>query len=321
MLLNGLFKNIVLNEAYVCTNSRKDDLMMRPSPTKSPIWRTIACVVSGIIITMMTGIVENRLQASIIGATHYGVPLPWRITLMTVPETTTWVIGALLLDMIVWSGVSYVVTFLILSRNQRTLRTIDRSVIILPLFVVLGGFVMAVIHELGHAVWGTVLGGHLTFMQVAFFELYPHLAVTSDFIVGIVRIQGLVNEAYGVFLLGGSVTTNMVAWLLPWILQQRQCDKHSRWMLQINSIYGLLDLPFYVIWPQLGLRHWVILGGDSPEPLIGARLVGIPVGVFYFLVMITSLGWMYRYIPQFRNTCRQASTHLMFWREKLRSHK
>jgi hypothetical protein len=182
------------------------------SPTmKSPIWRTIACVVSGLIITMMTGIVENRLQASIIGATHYGVPLPWRITLTTVPETTTWIIGALLLDVIFWSGVSYVSTLLILSRNQLLLRTIDRSMIILSLFVILGGFVMALIHELGHAVCGTVLGGNLTFMQVAFFKLYPHIAVTPDFIVGIVRIQGLVNESYGLFLLGGSLTTNMVA--------------------------------------------------------------------------------------------------------------
>ena len=120
-------------------------------------------------------------------------------------------------------------------------------------------------------------------MQIAFFELYPRIAVTPDFVVGIVRIQGLINESYGVFLLGGSVATNMVAWLLPWILQQRQWEKQSRWMLQICSIYGLLDLPFYVIWPQLGLRHWMILGGDSPEPLIGARLVGIPDGVFYLL--------------------------------------
>lgn len=170
---------------------------------------------------------------------------------------------------------------------------IDRFVFILPLFVALAGFVMASIHEFGHAIWGMLLGDNITFMQVAFFEFYPHLTVTRDFIVGIVRIQGLFNESYGLFLLGGSVTTNAASWLLPWILQLRQCEKHSRWMLQICSIYGFLDLPFYVIWPQLGLRYWVILGGDSPEPLIGARLVGISDRVFDILVLIISLGWMY----------------------------
>lgn len=290
--------------------------MLRPSPMKSPIWRTITCVVLGLVITVMTGIIENRLQASIIGATHYGFPLPWRITLMTVPETTTWVIGALLLDVIVWSGVSYVSTFLFLSRTQLTLRTIDRSMIILPIFVVLGGFVMATIHEFGHAIWGTLLGGNITFMQVAFFELHPHIAVTSDFIVGIVRIQGLVDESYGLFLLGGSVTTNMVAWLLPSILEKYYVRRALRRLIQISSIVGFLDLPFYLIWPQMGLRHWMILGGDSPEPLIGARLVGIPDGVFYFLVMITSLGWMFRYVPQFRARVVHASRLLICWWEK-----
>jgi hypothetical protein len=278
-------------------------------------------VVTGLIITVMTGMVENRLQASIIGATHYGFPLPWRITLMTVPETTTWVIGALLLDVIVWTAVSYVSIRLIFSRNQRTLRQVDRSVIILPVFVVFGGLVMALIHELGHVVWGMLLGGDITFMQVAFFELFPRLAVTGDFVVGMVRVRGLVNEAYGLFLLGGSVTTNVVAWMLPWILQQRQCEKYVRWMLQICSIYGFLDLPFYVIWPQLGLQHWVILGGDSPEPLIGARLVGIPDGVVYLLVLITSLGWIFRYVPQFREFNIQIYASLTSWWSKLRARK
>jgi|ETNmetMinimDraft_26_1059896.scaffolds.fasta_scaffold370001_1 hypothetical protein len=49
------------------------------------------------------------------------------------------------------------------------------------------------------------------------------------------------------------------------------------------------DLPAYSIFPKLGLRHAVFIGGPESEPLIGALVMGVPEWVFYILVVIDIL--------------------------------
>lgn len=147
---------------------------------------------------------------------------------------------------------------------------------------------MIFVHECGHVLWGVAQGGTFAYMKIAFFEIYPRFAVTTRFCLGLVGVSGLQGFDYCLFLLGGSLTTNIVSWLLLAILLRTQLG-HKTWVaLKIASFLGLLDLPLYVILPQVGLRHWVFFGGLSPEPLLGARLMGVPDSFFYATVFFTT---------------------------------
>jgi hypothetical protein len=95
--------------------------------------------------------------------------------------------------------------------------------------------------------------------------------------------------------LGGSLTTNLVSWFLALILLRTSLSFKTQVALRTLGLIGFLDLPFYVLFPQIGLRHWIFLGGDSAEPLIGARKMGIPDPVFYLMVILTTLGLVFVY--------------------------
>jgi hypothetical protein len=174
----------------------------------------------------------------------------------------------------------------------------DPFLLPLVLFIPLG-LVMACVHEFGHALWGTLLGGMVTSIQVAYLELYPVIRLTPHFVVGFVGIEGISGFEYGLFLVGGSITTNIVAWLLALILHQTHFGTNTQRLLQILGLFGLLDLPFYVVFPQIGLRHWIVIGGNQPEPLLGARLMGIPDSIFYIVGGLTTLGLSVLYLKPF----------------------
>jgi hypothetical protein len=170
--------------------------------------------------------------------------------------------------------------------------------LLLPLALLIPlGLVMDLVHELGHAIWAVALGGRLTYMKIAYLEIYPKLALTPDFALGYVKVEGLATEvAHGLFLLGGSVTSNTVAWLLALILLRMRLGSAVRVVLRVLGFFGLLDLPFYVLLPQIGLRHWFFLGGEMPEPLMGARSIGIPGPAFYMMVLLSTLGLVILYL-------------------------
>lgn len=151
----------------------------------------------------------------------------------------------------------------------------------LIMFVPLG-LVMDLVHEGGHVLWGALMGGELSYMKVAFFELYPKFALTSNFELGYVSMSGL-NTPFenGLFLLGGSLTTMIWAWIICPILMLRRWGSKWRLLLLELGMLGLLDMPLYVFLPQIGLKHWFLIGGSIPEPLVGIRQMGIPDTVFY----------------------------------------
>jgi len=236
--------------------------------------RIVGSILCGLVLTLVTGLIENRPPASIIGATHYGYPLVWRVTMMVLPQATTIILGHFLGNLVFWGCLCFAGTYIIPSIKTGEYQGSWKPVVKGVLLIITCGFVMALVHEVGHALWGTMVGGSVTFIQVFFLELYPRLAFTREFTVGFVRVEGLTGALFGTFLIGGSITSN------------------------IACVYGLLDLPLYVVLPQLGLRHWIVIGGDQPEPLIGARLMGIPDPIFYLSVILTSLGLTYIYVPQ-----------------------
>jgi hypothetical protein len=163
------------------------------------------------------------------------------------------------------------------------------------------GLLMDLTHELGHALWGIVAGGHLAYLKITYFQIYPNFALTPTFVLGYVEVMGLTTGfARGLFLLGGSVTTNIIAWLIGLILLTVHIVDRKKIILKTLGFFGILDLPLYVLFPQIGLQHWILLGGNIPEPLLGARQMGILDPVLYAIVVFTTLGLLLLYLARFR---------------------
>ncbi len=181
----------------------------------------------------------------------------------------------------------------------------DLGLLPLIMFVPLG-FVMDLVHELGHAIWGTTAGGNLNFMQIAYLEIYPRLAMTSRFVLGYARVTGIPTQfGSGLYLLGGSLTTNLTSWLLALSFLKMGLDFKTEVVVKILGLWGLLDLPLYVLLPQIGFHHWLIIGGSQPEPLVGARRMGIPDLIFYTLVVLTTVGLIFFYFKPLRQKVRR----------------
>jgi len=250
---------------------------------------------------LAAGLIENQPEASIIGFTYYGYPLAWRVTKTLQPAEFRFT--SLAIDTAFWITIS-LLTLIILEKivppKLREGFKCKEFFLPLVLFIPLGLF-MDFVHELGHALWGIALGGRLAYMKIVYFEIYPQFSLTSTFILGFVRVEGLTTEfASGLMSLGGSLTTNIISWLLALILLKTKFGYKTQVALKILGLFGLFDLPFYVLFPQIGLRHWIFLGGDTPEPLLGARNIGIPDPVFYITTVLTTLGLTFLYFKTLR---------------------
>ena len=72
----------------------------------------ILSVIGGVVITLLTGLVSN-MPAPLLGAEHYGYPLPWLFRLVLAPEYFPWRVDvvALVVDVVVWTIVIGVVLF------------------------------------------------------------------------------------------------------------------------------------------------------------------------------------------------------------------
>jgi len=64
-------------------------------------------ILGGIAITLVTGLVPFR---SLLGAVHYGFPIPWLIRRIVAPEFIPWSVnwGGLAIDLVVWTLVVFV---------------------------------------------------------------------------------------------------------------------------------------------------------------------------------------------------------------------
>jgi len=266
------------------------------------VWQTLRLrslfwvIVCGVLLSLATGLIENQPEASIIGFTYYGYPLVWLVTKTLQP--TDFRFTNLAVDAAFWITISFLVLIFlekIVHLKLRVAFNYREFFFLLVLFILLG-LVMDFVHESGHALWGTAVGGRLTYMKIAYFEIYPRFTITPQFCLGCVEVAGLLTEfEHGLFLLGGSLTTNIISWLLALILLKTKLRYRTRVALKILGLFGLFDLPFYVLFPQIGLRHWIIIGGNTPEPLLGARNIGIPDPVFYVMTVLTTLGLAFIY--------------------------
>jgi hypothetical protein len=257
----------------------------------------VVAIACGLLLSLATGLVENSPGVSIMRFKYYGHPLAWRV--MDIFGPTEFRFDSLAIDAAFWIAISLLA--LIVLEMLKSKVGFKHETLILPLILFIPlGLVMDFVHEFGHAIWATAVGGSLTYMQIAYFQIYPQLAIVPQFQLGLVRFSGLTTEfASGVMQLGGSSTTNIISWVLALILLRTNFQFKTKVALKILGIFGLLDLPLYVLFPQIGLHHWIFLGGCQPEPLIGARKMGIPDPAFYTIVVLTTLGLIFLYFKPF----------------------
>ena len=72
----------------------------------------ILSLIGGVAITLLTGLLSN-MPAMLVGAVHYGYPVPWLFRLVLAPEYFPWRVNvvALVADVIVWAVVVGVALF------------------------------------------------------------------------------------------------------------------------------------------------------------------------------------------------------------------
>jgi len=72
----------------------------------------ILSLIGGVVITLLTGLLSN-MPAALLGAEHYGYPIPWLFRLILAPEYFPWRVDAvaLVVDVVVWTIVIGVALF------------------------------------------------------------------------------------------------------------------------------------------------------------------------------------------------------------------
>jgi len=74
----------------------------------------ILSLIGGVVTTLLTGLLSN-MPTPLLGAEHYGYPLPWLFRLILAPEYFPWRVDAmsLIVDVVIWTVVIGVVLFVL----------------------------------------------------------------------------------------------------------------------------------------------------------------------------------------------------------------
>jgi hypothetical protein len=254
---------------------------------KSKLVLSAGAMVSGMFAAMLSGLFEQSSKGGMLGAKNFGYPWIWRSNIVQSSTQNILRFDNLAADIAFWSIIIFIVFLLAerfaLKRSNSLLsnkRFVYSAAFLMPM-----GLLIGLIHELGHALAGTALGGTIAYLQVGFVELYPKLTIASQFKLGSVIVTGLPSPTQqGLLLLAGSLSSTIAALTIGVLLYTRKMDYRSTHYLKIIGILGLLDLPLYATFSSMGLRHWILFGETQPEPLIGARQIGIPDPIFYLAV-------------------------------------
>jgi hypothetical protein len=253
---------------------------------RSKLVLSTGAIVSGVFAALLSGLFEQT-QGGMLGAKNFGYPWIWRSNIVQSSTQNILRFDNLAADIAFWSIIIFILFLLAerfaLKRPNSLLsnkRFVYSAALLMPM-----GLLIGLIHELGHALAGTALGGTLSYLQLGFVELYPKLTIASQFKLGSVIVTGLPSPTQqGLLLIAGSLSSTIAALTIGVLLYTRKMDYRSTYYLKIIGILGLLDLPLYATFSSMGLRHWILFGETQPEPLIGARQMGIPDPIFYLAV-------------------------------------
>ena len=75
----------------------------------------LKAAVSGVVVTLLSGLYNSTPPGLVVGAAWYGLPLTWVRRLVVAPQYNPWKIGitGLIVDLIFWIVIAGVVIFVI----------------------------------------------------------------------------------------------------------------------------------------------------------------------------------------------------------------
>ncbi len=194
------------------------------------------------------------------------------------------------------------------SPGKSTLRIV--LMLVLILIVLLANLL---VHEFGHCITMNATDGACAGVYVwpgvkiwPLTEAGEHYQGTWDGYIGAAQFASRPSTEFanGLVFLMGSGTTALLATLALLLLLIFRPGGWLRAFLLIQAIC-FLDLLFYTILPEwFGWRHFIFLGGDSPEPLEGAVQMGIPQNIFIAGVLLYSLGMSFGWWIALRSKMR-----------------
>jgi hypothetical protein len=190
------------------------------------------------------------------------------------------------------------------------MRSLKTLLLVFPFFIVLA-FLAMFLHELGHGLTAQALGGKFDSLYfIPGLQVWPHfgqpfngqwnhyIAVTF-FSYG--ANWGANSWQDGLVAFMGSGTNAILALLALITLLVFHPKSWLRYPL-LAEVLMFLDLTLYSTLPLLGLRYFVLWGGDKAEPLLGAEHMGVPEWFFLTFVGPLSVLMLWGWVKALRET-------------------
>jgi hypothetical protein len=137
-----------------------------------------------------------------------------------------------------------------------------------------------VLHEAGHALTAVLCGGDIIDIKFLNLQVWPAVRwIPWDGLMGGIRYSGIDRNGL-VTLMGSGLTAllGLSASVALLALRSRGC----LWRVCLSAAALLpLDIRAYSVFPALGLRHWILFGGSTVEPLEGAMEMGATQTAYY----------------------------------------
>lgn len=150
--------------------------------------------------------------------------------------------------------------------------------------VAIGCIMGAALHETGHAVVALAYGREIRQVRVGpFLTIYPVLEFGSiNLDLGEVKQAPPKSQhEEGLRDVAGSGLTAIIAIILLALFRPAGASGLVKTIVSVASLVLSWDIISYSTFPLLGWRHWIVLGGIEPEPVIGADLLGVVRWVYY----------------------------------------
>lgn len=183
-------------------------------------------------------------------------------------------------------------------------------VLVFLVLLILVSILALFMHEFGHGWTATLLGGEFLSVYV-----YPGIQVWPEFGVPFSGewegYAGLMYYNYGphwesggwqtglVSLMGSGTNLmfSFIALLALWAFQPRGLMK---WILAAEGLM-YMDIFLYTFATLAGGRHLIFVGGEQPEPLLGAMEMGIPRDAFLAAVGVIFILFTWMFIALLRS--------------------
>jgi hypothetical protein len=147
-----------------------------------------------------------------------------------------------------------------------------------------------VIHEAGHILTALIFKAKITnIIIMPGLRLYPNFEWLAWQGMGGAVDYSLENGTpfkSGLITLMGSGLPAIIGYLIMLMLFIMRIKRSRQIALLLLSLICFWDIIAYSILPEFGLRHWIIIGGKKPEPMMGAIYLGLNYSQYQLCLML-----------------------------------